>query len=100
MKIILTIIGVALGMIQTVAFAAEEPAWSLEGKALIADSCGVDCHSVIGGLPDNGVCKFVWIGQIDNGQYGGVKLDGVKFAQAGEWVRKTTGEEPKFKFAA
>src|SRR5271165_2640794 len=100
MKIILTIIGLALGMIQTVALAAEEPAWSLEGKALIADSCGVDCHCVIGGLPDNGVCKFVWIGQIDNGQYGGVKLDGVKFAQAGEWARKTTGEEPKFNFAA
>jgi len=87
-------------MIQSAAFAAEEPAWSLEGKALIADSCGVDCHCVIGGLPDNGVCQFVWIGQIDNGQYGGVKLDGVKFAQAGEWARKTTGEEPKFNFAA
>jgi hypothetical protein len=93
MKIILTIIGLAVGMIQTVAYAAQEPAWSLEGRSLIADSCGVECHCVIGGPPDNGVCQFVWIGQIDNGQYGGVKLDGVKFAQAGEWARKTMGEQ-------
>ena len=59
-----------------VAFAAEEPAWSLEGRMIIADSCGVDCHCLIGGPPDNGLCQFLLIGQIDNGQYAGVKLDG------------------------
>ena len=100
MKIILAIIGVAVGMIQSAACAAEEPALYLEGRQLIADSCGVDCHCVIGGLPDNGVCQFVWIGEIDNGHYGGVKLDGVKFSMAGEWARKTTGVEQKFNFIA
>ena len=89
MKIILTIIGLAVGMIQTLAGAAAEPAWSLEGRTITVDSCGVDCHCLIGGPPDNGVCKYVFIAQIDNGQYGGVKLDGVKFGQAGEWARKT-----------
>jgi hypothetical protein len=96
MNIILTIIGLAFGMIQTVAFAAEEPAWSLEGRMITADSCGVDCHCLIGGPPDNGLCQFFLIGQIDKGQYAGVTLDGVKFAQAGEFVQKTMGEEPKF----
>jgi hypothetical protein len=42
MKILLTIIGVALGMIQTVAFAAEEPAWSLEGRSITVDSSTPD----------------------------------------------------------
>src|SRR5271157_1924456 len=100
MKIILTIIGLALGMIQTVAFAAEEPAWSLEGRSITVDSCGVDCHCLIGGPPDKGLCQFFLIGQIDNGQYAGVKLDGVKFAQAAEFVQKMMGEQPKFTFTA
>jgi hypothetical protein len=34
MKAILILIAVALGMIQTVARAAEEPAWSIEGRML------------------------------------------------------------------
>ncbi len=100
MKIILAIIGVAVGMIQTLAFAAEEPAWSLEGRIMSADSCGVDCHCVIGGPPDNGLCQFFQIGQIDNGQYVGVKLDGVKIGQAGEFVQKMMGGQPKFTFTA
>src|SRR5271165_5362917 len=100
MKIILIIIGVALGMIQTVAFAAEEPAWSLEGRSITVDSCGVDCHCLIGGPPDNGLCQFFLIAQIDNGQYAGVNLDGVKFAQAAEFVQKMMGEQPKFTFTA
>jgi hypothetical protein len=100
MKTIVTIIGLALGLIQTIAFASEEPAWSLEGRMIIADSCGVDCHCLIGGPPDNGLCQFFLIGQIDNGQYAGVKLDGVKIGQAGEFVQKMMGEQPKFTFTA
>jgi hypothetical protein len=34
MKIIVTIIALAVGMVQTVARAAEEPAWSLEGRMI------------------------------------------------------------------
>jgi hypothetical protein len=100
MKTIVRIIGLAFGLVQTVAFAAEEPNWSLEGRMIIADSCGVDCHCLIGGPPDNGLCQFFLIGQIDNGQYAGVKLDGVKIGQAGEFVQKMMGEQPKFTFTA
>ena len=87
MKIILTIIAVAVGMVQSVARAAEQTAWSLEGKQIVADSCGVDCHCLIGGPPDNGLCKFFAVFQADNGQYGGVKLDGVKFGMAREFAQ-------------
>jgi hypothetical protein len=100
MKIILTIIAVAVSMVQTAARAAEQPAWSLEGKQIVADSCGVDCHCLIGGPPDNGLCKFFAVFQADNGQYGGVKLDGVKFGMAGEFAQMVREEPPRFTFVA
>ena len=56
LKTMLTLMVAALGVIQTSAGAAEEPAWSLEGKMISADSCGPDCHCIIGGPPDNGLC--------------------------------------------
>jgi hypothetical protein len=100
MKIILTIIAVAVGMIQSVARAADEPAWSLEGKMISADSCGPDCHCIIGGPPDNGLCKFFAIVQVENGRYGDVKLDGVKYGIAGEFALKIIGEPIKHSFVA
>ena len=100
MKIILIIIAVGVGMIQTVARAAEEPPWSLEGRMISADSCGADCHCIIGGPPDNGLCKFFAISQVDNGQYGDVKLDGVKYGIAGEFALKIIGEPIKHSFVA
>jgi hypothetical protein len=100
MKAILILIAVALGMIQTVARAAEEPAWSIEGRMISADSCGVDCHCIIGGPPDNGLCQFFAMCQIDNGRYGDVKLDGAKYGLAGEFARKIIGEPVKRSFVA
>src|SRR6516165_776021 len=100
-KRILTLIAAAaLGMIQTPAGAAEEPAWSLEGKMISADSCGPDCHCIIGGPPDNGLCKFFAIVQVENGRYGDVKLDGVKYGIAGEFALKIIGEPIKHSFVA
>ena len=100
MKTILTIIAVAVGAMQTVARAAEEPVWSLEGKMISADSCGPDCHCILGGPPDGGLCKFLALCQADNGQYGEVKLDGVKFGLAGEFALKVVGQPIKHTFVA
>jgi hypothetical protein len=100
MKIILTIFAVALGVIQTVARAAEEPAWSLEGRSISADSCGVACPCNIGGPPDNGECRFIQMRQVDKGRYGDVKLDGVRFAMVGVFTRKVADEPAKFNFIA
>ena len=99
-KIILIVIALAFGVIQIVAGAAEEPAWSLEGRMISADSCGVDCHCIIGGPPDNGLCKFFAICQVDSGQYGDVTLDGVKYGLAGEFALKTIGQPIKRSFVA
>jgi hypothetical protein len=101
LKRILTLIAAAaLGVIQTPAGAAEEPAWSLEGKMISADSCGPDCHCIIGGPPDNGLCKFFAIAQIENGRYGDVKLDGAKYGIVGEFALKIIGEPIKHSFVA
>jgi hypothetical protein len=100
MKIILTIIAVAVGAIQTVARAAEEPAWSLEGKNISADSCSVGCPCILGEPPTHGQCQFVGVWEVDNGRYGDVKLDGVKFAFAGEFAQKVIGEPVKKAFVA
>jgi hypothetical protein len=90
----------AVAVLQTAARAAEEPAWSIEGRMISADSCGPDCHCIIGGPPDHGLCKFFAICQIDNGQYGDVKLDGVKYGLAGEFIQKIIGEPVKRSFVA
>jgi hypothetical protein len=100
MKIILTIIAVAVGAIQTVARAAEEPAWSLEGKNISADSCSVGCPCILGEPPTHGQCQFVGLWEVDNGRYGDVKLDGVKWGLAGEFTQKVIGERTKNTFVA
>jgi hypothetical protein len=99
LKSILTLIA-AVGLIQAAARAAEEPAWSLEGRMISADSCGPDCHCILGGPPDNGLCKFLAIAQVDNGRYGEVKLDGVKYGLAGEFALKVIGQPIKRSFVA
>ena len=99
LKTILALIA-AVGLVQTAARAAEEAAWSIEGKMISADSCGPDCHCIIGGPPDGGLCKFLALCQADNGQYGGVKLDGVKFGLAGEFALKVVGQPIKHTFVA
>jgi len=100
MKIVLTIFTVAVGLIQAVARAAEEPAWSLEGRSISADSCGVACACNIGGPPDDGECRFIQMRQIDKGRYGDVKMDGVRFAMVGVFTRKVADEPAKFNFVA
>jgi hypothetical protein len=89
---------VGVGIIQTVARAAEEPASSLEGRMISADSCGVELSLHHRRTPDNGLCKFFAMGQIDNGRYGDVKLDGVKWGLAGEFTQKVIGERTKKTF--
>ncbi len=82
------------------AWAADEPAWSIEGRAISGDSCGVACPCNIGGAPHHGKCEFVMIFHIDKGSYGDVKLDGAEFAMAGEFTRKAFGEPTHHTFVA
>jgi hypothetical protein len=100
LKTILTLVAAALGAIQTPTRAAEEPAWALEGKMISADSCTVGCPCILGEPPTHGQCQFVGVWQLDNGRYGDVKLDGVKWGLAGEFTQKVIGERTKDTFVA
>ena len=99
-KTILTLIAAALGVIQTSARAAEEPAWSIEAKMISADSCSVGCPCILGEPPTHGQCQYVALWQVESGRYGDVKLDGVKFGLAGEFALKVVGQPIKHTFVA
>src|SRR5260370_42006162 len=100
MKTILIIIAVAVAAIQNVARAAEEPAWSVEGRSISGDSCGVDCPCNLGGPTHNGECRFIQIRQVDKGRYGDVKLDGVKFGMACQFTSQETDGPTEFAVVA
>ena len=100
LKTILTLVAAVLGVIQTPARAAEEPAWSIEAKMISADSCSVGCPCILGEPPTHGQCQYVALWQVDKGQYGDVKLDGVKYGLAGEFIQKIIGEPVKRSFVA
>ena len=99
LKTILTLIA-AVGLMPTAARAAEEPAWSLEGRTISADSCSVGCPCILGEPPTHGHCEFVLVWQVDRGQYGEVKLDGVRWGLAGQFTQKVIGERTKDTFVA
>ena len=99
LKSILTLIA-AVGVIQTAAHAAEEPAWSIEAKEISADSCDPHCPCPLGLAPTHGHCDFVALWQVEKGHYGDVKLDGVKFGNAGSFTQKVVGEPVKHTFVA
>jgi hypothetical protein len=99
LKTILTLIA-AVGLMQTATRAAEEPAWSLEGRTISADSCVVGCPCILGEPPTHGHCEFVLVWHVDKGQYGEVKLDGVKWGLAGQFTQKVIGERTKDTFVA
>src|SRR5215471_13705355 len=95
LKTILTLVAAALGVIQTSARAAEEPAWSIEAKMISADSCSVGCPCILGEPPTHGQCQYVALWQVESGRYGDVKL-----AFAGEFAQKVIGEPVKNSFVA
>ena len=99
LKTILTLIA-AVGVLQTAARAAEEPAWSIEAKEISADSCDPHCPCPLGLAPTHGHCDYVSLWQVEKGHYGDVKLDGVKFGIAGSFTQKVVGEPVKNTFVA
>src|SRR5262249_32765943 len=78
--------------------------WSLEGRALSADTCVVGCPCLLGEPPQpldskigHGHCAFVAILHVDKGKSGDVSLDGTNFGLAGEFVRPNSQTKEEFK---
>lgn len=66
---------------------AQEPEWSIEGKALTADNCPTGCPCIFGEQPTHGRCEYVAIMLIEKGNYGDVTLDNTRFALGGAFGR-------------
>ena len=79
---------------------AGEPAWSIEGKAITADSCVVGCPCILGEAPTHGTCEYVGILQIEKGHYGSVHLNGTRLALAGAFGRKEPRGPQQYNFVA
>ena len=73
-------------MLPTV-LSAEEPAWSIEGKALTVDNCSIGCPCIFGEQPTHGRCEYVGIMLVERGNYGDVTLDNTRFALGGAFGR-------------
>ena len=59
--------------------------WEFKGRELINCSCDYGCNCQFTGLPDKGHCHAVAAIQIDEGQHGETRLDGLKVGAIYKW---------------
>jgi len=59
--------------------------WEIKGRELVNCTCTYGCNCQFNGLPDKGHCHAVAGIQIDAGQHGKVKLDGLAIAAIFKW---------------
>jgi len=59
--------------------------WEFRGRELINCSCDYGCNCQFTGLPDKGHCHAVAAIQIDEGQHGETRLDGLKVGAIYKW---------------
>ena len=59
--------------------------WSLKGDELGHCNCDWGCPCQFNALPTHGSCDAVIGFQVDEGRYGDVSLDGVRFASIVSW---------------
>ena len=54
--------------------------WMLKGKRLVNCSCDYGCACEFNGLPTQGYCEGLEAMEIDEGYFGDVRLDGLRYA--------------------
>ena len=59
--------------------------WEFKGRELVNCSCTYGCNCQFNGLPDKGHCYAVAGIQIDEGYFGGTRLDGLRVAAIFKW---------------
>ncbi len=78
----------------------KEPAWSVEGRLVTADSCAVGCPCIFGEPPTHATCQYVGIFRVEKGNYGEVNLENTSFALAGEFARPTHDPAQEYRYVA
>ena len=96
MKIHLVLLIVAIGLLLTTACttvtgsAASNPEWAVKGTWTDACCCKVSCPCLFGSKPTEGFCQGASHLQIEAGNYGDVKLDGLAVVlthDIGKWAK-------------
>ena len=59
--------------------------WSIKGREFINCNCSYGCPCQFNGLPTHGHCQAVGGFEIDQGQHGSTKLDGLRFVGIFRW---------------
>ncbi len=78
----------------------KEPAWSVEGRLVTADSCAVGCPCIFGEPPTHATCQYVGIFRTEKGNYGDVDLASTSFAIAAEFARPTQAAAQEYRYIA
>lgn len=61
--------------------------WKLKGTLLIACNCDYGCPCNYNALPSKGDCEGQWLWHVEEGTFGGVKLDGLTWTITADWPR-------------
>jgi hypothetical protein len=59
--------------------------WHLKGRVLVACNCDWGCPCNFNARPTTGKCEGGWTWHVDDGSYGGVKLNGLNFSVYANW---------------
>ncbi len=63
------------------------PSWTIHGREFTSCNCAYGCPCQFNALPTHGDCKAVVGIQIDKGNHGATKLDGLRMAGIFRWPR-------------
>jgi hypothetical protein len=59
--------------------------WELRGPEIVACNCELGCPCQFNSLPTGGSCQAVGAMEIVTGHYGGLRLDGLRWARVAAW---------------
>lgn len=73
--------------------------WRIHGPSLTSCNCDIGCPCQFNSLPTHGHCRATMIIQVDEGHFGDVRLDGVRFGVLAAWpgpIHEGKGEAQPF----
>jgi hypothetical protein len=59
--------------------------WRIRGPSLTSCNCDIGCPCQFNSLPTHGNCRAMMVVQVDEGYFGDVRLDGVRFGVLVAW---------------
>jgi hypothetical protein len=73
--------------------------WRIHGPSLTSCNCDIGCPCQFNSLPTHGNCRATMVVHVDEGHFGDVRLDGVRFGVLAAWpgpIHEGKGEAQPF----